>query len=379
MPISFSIDKKLILLVIIVSLITLLITAYLSYTYAEQILIERANDLLLGESTVRGNSLRLLFESRIEQNKILANDPMIKILVTELNETSDNEFDKVRESKRRDFLTQIQAFQTVIGFSIGFEDVKIIGTNGKVFFSLGKLTDNNFLHDPLFQKGLKKAIIDFEPTNTGKKMIIVSPIFAQDSKKNDDPIGVVISRMRTESLDNILVDKSGLGKTGEVYIVNDGFLMLSESRFIDKAIFKQKVDTIPVQKCFREGEEFTGFYPDYRNINIYGSSYCANDLGFVLLAEINESETIQPILVLQNRIFQSGLIIITIMIIAAFVIAKSMSRPLIKLKNAANQVASGDFHVRTNITTRDEIGELSQAFDYMAEKLHKSLINNRCS
>ena len=374
MPISFSIDKKLILLVIIVSLITLLITAYLSYTYAEQILIERANDLLLGESTVRGNFLRLLFESRIEQNKILANDPMIKILVTELNETSDNEFDKVRESKRRDFLTQIQAFQTVIGFSIGFEDVKIIGTNGKVFFSLGKLTDNNFLHDPLFQKGLKKAIIDFEPTNTGKKMIIVSPIFAQDSKKNDDPIGVVISRMRTESLDNILVDKSGLGKTGEVYIVNDGFLMLSESRFIDKAIFKQKVDTIPVQKCFREGEEFTGFYPDYRNINIYGSSYCANDLGFVLLAEINESETIQPILVLQNRIFQSGLIIITIMIIAAFVIAKSMSRPLIKLKNAANQVASGDFHVRTNITTRDEIGELSQAFDYMAEKLHKSLI-----
>jgi class 3 adenylate cyclase len=51
-----------------------------------------------------------------------------------------------------------------------------------------------------------------------------------------------------------------------------------------------------------------------------------------------------------------------------------MSRPLIKLKNAANQVASGDFNVRTNITTKDEIGELSQAFDLMTEKLQKSLI-----
>jgi len=374
LPISFSIDKKLILLVILVSVVTLSITAYLSYTYAEQILIERASDLLLGESTVRGNSLRLLFESRIEQNKILANDPMIKILVTELSETPDNEFDKVRESKRGDFLTQIQAFQTVIGFSIGFEDVKIIGTNGKVFFSLDKLTDNNFLHDPLFQKGLKKSIIDFEPSTTGKKMIVVSPIFAQDSKKNDDPVGVVISKMRTESLDSILVDKSGLGKTGEVYIVNDAFLMLSESRFIDKAIFKQKVDTIPVQKCFREGEEFTGIYHDYRKISVYGSSYCANDLGFILLAEIDEAETIKPILVLQNRIFQTGLIIITIMIIFAFIISKSLSRPLIKLRNAVNQVASGDFNVRTNITTRDEIGELSQAFDYMTEKLQKSLI-----
>ncbi|MBS3925224.1 MAG: HAMP domain-containing protein [Nitrosarchaeum sp.] len=374
MQISFSIDKKLIFLVIIVSVITLLVTAYLSFNYAEQILIERASDLLLGESATRGNAVRLLFESRIDQNQILANDPMIKILVNDLNQVSEADLNKEREIKRRDFLTQIQAFQTLVGFSIGFEDVKIIGANGKVYFSLGKLTDNNFLQDPLFQKGLKKPIVDFEPTATGKKMIIVSPIFALDDKKNDDPIGVVISRMRTESLDNILTDSSGLGKTGEVYIVSDGFLMLSESRFIENAIFKQKVDTVPVQKCFRESEDYSGIYLDYRKINIYGSSYCANDLGFVLLAEIDESETIQPVMILQNRIFQTGLVITIIMTVVAFVISKSMSRPLIKLKNAANQVASGDFNVRTNITTKDEIGELSQAFDLMTEKLQKSLI-----
>jgi len=357
-----------------VSVITLLVTAYLSFNYGEQILREKANDLLIGESTARGNAIRLLFESQIDQNQILANEPMIKTLVNELNQTPENEFDKIRENKLGDFLTQIQAFQTRVGFSMGFEDVKIIGANGKVFFSLSKLTDNNFLHDPLFQKGLKTPTIDFEPTNTGKKMIIVSPIFAPDSKKDDEPIGVVISRMRTESLDSILANRSGLGETGEVYIVSDGFLMLSESRFIDRAIFKQKVDTIPVQKCFREGEEFTGFYPDYRKIPIYGSSYCANDLGFVLLAEIDEAEIIQPILVLQNRIFQTGLIITAVMTIIAFILSKSLSRPLIKLKNAANQVASGDFHIRTNITTRDEIGELSYAFDSMTEKLQRSLI-----
>ena len=357
-----------------VSVITLLVTAYLSFNYGEQILREKANDLLIGESTARGNAIRLLFESQIDQNQILANEPMIKTLVNELNQTPENEFDKTRENKLGNFLTQIQAFQTRVGFSMGFEDVKIIGANGKVFFSLSKLTDNNFLHDPLFQKGLKTSTIDFEPTNTGKKMIIVSPIFAPDSKKDDEPIGVVISRMRTESLDSILANRSGLGETGEVYIVSDGFLMLSESRFIDRAIFKQKVDTIPVQKCFREGEEFAGFYPDYRKIPIYGSSYCANDLGFVLLAEIDEAEIIQPILVLQNRIFQTGLIITVIMTIIAFILSKSLSRPLIKLKNAANQVASGDFHIRTNITTRDEIGELSYAFDSMTEKLQRSLI-----
>ena len=179
--------------------------------------------------------------------------------------------------------------------------------------------------------------------------------------------------MRTTVIDNILLNRSGLGETGEVYIVNNGFLMLSESRFIDDVIFKQKVDTIPVQNCFRNNEEHVDFYPDYRGIQVYGSSYCASDLGFVLLAEIDEAETVQPILILQDRILQTGLIITSVMIIIAFIMSKTLSKPLIKLKNAANKVADGNFDVRTNIKTSDEIGELSYAFDVMTQKLQNSL------
>ena len=51
---------------------------------------------------------------------------------------------------------------------------------------------------------------------SGKKMVVVSPIFADDSKKGDEPIGVIISRMRTTSIDNVLINRSGLGETGEV-------------------------------------------------------------------------------------------------------------------------------------------------------------------
>lgn len=374
MTLKFGLDKKLIVLVMIVSVIALSITAYLSFNYADQILKERQGDQLFGESRVRGDTLRLLFESRIEQNKILANDPMIRILVTELNETPDDQFEKIRDEKRRSFLTQVQAFQTLVGFSIGFEDMKIISSNGNLLFSLGRVTSNNYLNDPLFEKGLSQSFVDFEPSSSGKKMIVVSPIFLHDSKKGDEAIGVIISRMRTAALDNILTNRSGLGETGEVYIVNDGFLMLSESRFIQDVIFKQKVDTIPVQKCFREGKDHIGFYPDYRGITIYGSSYCAADLSFVLLAEIDEAEIVEPILVLQDRIFQTGLLITTGMAIIAFAISKTLSTPLIKLKNAANKVANGNFDVRTNIKTHDEIGELSYAFDSMAQKLQDSLI-----
>jgi class 3 adenylate cyclase len=205
-------------------------------------------------------------------------------------------------------------------------------------------------------------------------MIVVSPVFADDDKRGDEPIGIIVSKIRTAAIDNILLDRSGLGDTGEVYIVNDEFLMLSESRFFENAVYNQKVDTLGVQKCFNEGENNLGFYVDYRNIPIYGSSYCAKDLGIVLLAEIDEAEVEKPIGILQDRIFQTGIIMAIGMGIVAFIISKSFSRPLIKLKNAANKISSGDFDVRTNIKTGDEIGELSHAFDSMAQKLQDSLI-----
>ena len=374
MAISFNLGKKLILLVLIVSIVTISITGFLSFNYADQILKERAGGQLLGESTVRGDTLRLLFESRIKQNNILASDPMIQLLVSEMNQISENKLKESQESNRRDFLIQIQAFQELVGFSIGFEDTKIIGNNGKIFFSLSGNTNEDFVEDEFFQRGLKESFVEFESSEVGKKMIIVSPIFADDNKIGDEAIGVIISRMRTSSIDNVLVNRSGLGESGEVYIVNNQLLMLSESRFLDNVVFQQKVDTLAVQKCFNNGEEFLGFYEDYRNILIYGSSYCADDLGIVLLVEIDKAEVEKPINILQDRILQTGIVMTIGMGIAAFVISKSISRPVLKLKSAANKIASGDFEVRTNITTGDEIGELSHAFDSMAQKLEESII-----
>ncbi|MGB0856105.1 MAG: HAMP domain-containing protein [Nitrosopumilus sp.] len=359
----------------IVSVVALSITGYFSFNYADDILKKQTGDQLFGESTIRGETLRLLFESRIEQNYILANDPMIQFLIAEMNQVPEDQLREVKETNRRDFLIQIQAFQELIGFSIGFEDVKIIGSSGEVFFSLGGgITEENFGKNPLFKRGLKEAFIEFEPTEFNKKMIIVSPVFADDSKKGDEPIGVIISRTRTTTLDSILENRSGLGTTGEVYIVNNQLLMLSESRFFENAVFQQTVDTLAVKKCFNEGLNFSGSYDDYRDVSIYGSSYCAKDLGIVLLAEIDKKEVEEPIEILQDRILQTGIVITMGMGFVAFIISKSLSRPLIKLKSAANKITSGNFDVRTNIRTRDEIGELSHAFDSMAQKLQESLI-----
>ena len=75
---SFSLDKKLIFLVMIVSIFALATTSFLSFNYAEEILIQRVNNQLLSESTIRGNSIENLFDSRIKDLQNLSTDPAVQ-------------------------------------------------------------------------------------------------------------------------------------------------------------------------------------------------------------------------------------------------------------------------------------------------------------
>jgi len=71
------------------------------------------------------------------------------------------------------------------------------------------------------------------------------------------------------------------------------------------------------------------------------------------------------------------LIIISLMIglgIITYFLSKRLSDPITKLSDAANKITQGDFSVRTDIKSHDEIGQLSSSFDLMAQKLQESLI-----
>lgn len=357
----------------IVSAVTLVTITVLIYNFAQITLKEGVENQLLGESRIRGEAVRTLFYTRIKDAQILATIPMVHSLVSELNGLKeDPNFDSKMKEKRRDFFTEVRAFRELVGYSIGLVDVKIIGDDGTVYFSLGRVEKPNFSKDPRFIRGLSQPFVELEPTSQGERvMVIVTPIFGTEGKK---PIGVLIANTSTVELDKILLTRSGLGKTGEVYLVNKDGLMISESRFVKDAAFHQIVNTLPVATCFELGDNMGGLNRDYRGISTYSHSYCAKDLGFVLLAEKDESETFEPVQNLQSKIFLAGVVIIIVMIILAFFLSKRLSRPLIKLRDAANEIANGNFEIRTNINRSDEIGQLSLSFDAMAKKIQESLI-----
>lgn len=376
---TFSINRKLVFFVILVSIVAIFITSFLSFNSAEKILKETTHDLLIGEASTRGDAIVNLLESRLVNVQILANNPQLSSLVQEMNHDYKNHSGEIPPNDKKDqFLKIVNEYQKTVGYSIDLEDVKIIGPDGRMLFSLVNVSSNdaNELHVEMLE-GLKRPEMKFELKDKVKKLVIFHPLLTNDSEMTDNTVnGLLIAVMRTSDIDEILLNRSGLGKTGEVYMVNDDHVLISESRFVRDALFNQVVDTLPVIKCFEDGQNIGGeTYEDYRKIPIFGASYCAKTLEFVLIAEMDREETFGPVNELYKEILIVGILVTLGIGAIAFTLANLISRPLIRLTHAVNEVADGNFEVRTNIRTKDEIGHLSLAFDSMAKKMQEALIS----
>ena len=97
------------------------------------------------------------------------------------------------------------------------------------------------------------------------------------------------------------------------------------------------------------------------------------NFNLALLTEINESEILNPITNLQQMFFFIGITIIAGVGIVSVLISKSISKPIMKLKESADEIANGNFDTRSNIKSGDEVEQLSISFDAMAVKIQESL------
>ena len=201
------------------------------------------------------------------------------------------------------------------------------------------------------------------------------------SKREGSPIGIIVNRYRGDSLMGVTRSRisdefeqrlEGLGETGEVYIVNSDKLMITESRFIEDAIFKQVVDTEGVNAALDYGVGMTGIYNDYRGISVLGVSRYIEDIDWVILAEKEVSEAFAPLAYLKKVTIIMAVTGIMVVVTVAVFISKGITRPIYALVTATKTIARGDFTHVIQIKSRDEIGALSEAFNHMSFDLKKS-------
>ena len=72
---------------------------------------------------------------------------------------------------------------------------------------------------------------------------------------------------------------------------------------------------------------------------------------------------------IRRRILVAGAIALAVAILAGVLVARSLSRRVRRMEQAAGRVAQGDFTARFDVSARDELGRLARTLDHMQRQL----------
>jgi diguanylate cyclase (GGDEF)-like protein/PAS domain S-box-containing protein len=260
--------------------------------------------------------------------------------------------------------------------------INILSLEGRVVAS----TNNAEMGRDLFREACfeecKNAvtIVENRAGHMGLPEITIStPILTKETGR---PVGVIVNYILISELNKLLTGEyvkefgaiswgkgKGAWKTLEMYLVNRNKFMITKSIFVEDAVLKQIVDTLPVNLSLTSGEEMAGFYKDYRSVEVVGASMYIPSVKWVLLVEIDKSEVLAPIrYVLINALITAAVVIVMIALLFAGFINK-MVKPLWEISAAAKKIASGNFDVVIPVQTHDEIGVLCESFNYMTHHI----------
>lgn len=307
-------------------------------------------------------------------------------------------------------------FFTEIMKRFGFYDIFLVDyASGDIVYTVMKEVDfaTNLISGPYAGsnlgnvfRALKKrndrstVLRDFEfygPSYFSPASFIGTTIY-----ENEKPIGVLVFQVSIDRIDSVMTSShnwgnEGFGESGECYIVGEDHCMRNNSRFIieqpdrfftrlqhtvnetgnieamkrhNTTILYQKVSSEGVIEAL-EGETNTKVIKDYRDISVLSSYAPLNIQGvnWVLLAEIDAQEALAPVDIHTRRAVTYLLINSLLVILLAFILASTISKPIVLLSEASDKLAKSEFGAPILPDSKDEIGKLIVHFNKMAEAI----------
>lgn len=314
---------------IISGVIPLLSLSLLSYETAKKELKTASFNQLESVRKIKTNQLSTYYRDQLSQLQMLALNPYILEAAEELETNSFS----AKTS------THHQYFSKYIDFHRLYDLLLISRDKGLVFYSVKKESDyREKVHSSLEKvwneilSGKKFAISDtslYRPSNNTPAQFLATGIY-----RNHKLVSVLAIQISLQSIDSIMSERSGLGKTGETYLVGKDYRMRSDS-YLDpinhsvqsslKGELKYTgVKTIASQRAL-SGLEGSDIIKDYNN-NFVLSSYGPFDFyghRWAVIAEIDEAEIDQVISnALNGRVVSIILFSLLLLLLMALLISQ---------------------------------------------------------
>ncbi|HMA99633.1 MAG TPA: methyl-accepting chemotaxis protein, partial [Spirochaetota bacterium] len=205
-------------------------------------------------------------------------------------------------------------------------------------------------------------------------------------------VGVLAYQISLTKVNEIMQERTGMGETGETYLVGPDHLMRSDS-YLDPeshsvaASFKHpekgKVETRASLEALNNKHD-AEIIKDYNGNPVLSAYSPLNvfDKRWAIMAEIDEAEIDKPIVALEYAIIVIALIVLAVAAVVAVLFSRTISRPIAFVTEGANRFAIGDVELEgmsqdemNKINNRkDELGAVGKAFSrlisYMKEKVN---------
>jgi methyl-accepting chemotaxis protein len=275
-----------------------------------------------------------------------------------------------------------------------YYDLFLIHPQGHIFYTVKHEKDyqSNILTGEYAKSGLGQLVqtvlnskafamsdyAPYAPSDGEPAAFIAEPLV------NGDKVEVIVAlQLGDKGMNRIMHERTGMGESGEAYLVGGDKLMRSNSyhdqihrsiiaSFTDPA--KGSVDT-ESSRAALAGETGTDLVQDYRNVSVL-SAYTPVKIGNLiwgLLVEIDEAEAFAALNQLERTLGVIAVLGIIAIILIAWWITNTIRHPLTHLIDISKAIAAGNLNNDIQVKNRDEIGQLLQAFAAMQTQLREHL------
>jgi len=229
------------------------------------------------------------------------------------------------------------------------------------YFTQPMETRKLFIKDIFYSKFSSKMIMTFS-----------MPIFCS-THQGQHILAILVVRMDLEhSLYPLLQERIGLGKTGETLIVNRNVKALNALRWYENAPLNLQ---IKAQPAINAAQGKTGIIEsmDYRGENVLAAYTHIPKTGWGFICKQDVRELTAPIR--QLLVYNMAICLLSAMIILVFVlwISRAISKPIVDMGIAARKINHGDYSVRNEIHSQDELGSLAHFINEMTDTIESKI------
>jgi methyl-accepting chemotaxis protein len=380
---NVSLKTKLIIMTAMLSILSITVAGFYSYDTAKSSLLDEEFNKLDAVKIIKKNQIEAYFNTKRKDIETLSELPSIRKALRDYTEAYKKGINSVEYKESEKKWNGILSTYTK---KHNYYDLFLIDKNGNVVYTVCREPDyaTNLINGPYASTGLgiafkealngKFKITDIEhyaPSNDAPAMFMAVPVY-----DDGELIGVLALQIPLDEISKIMNERTGLGDTGETYLVGKDLLMRSDSRFSNEpTTLKLKVDT-ETAKLAIEGKEGHKIITDYRGVPVL-SSYApvtiCGQIKWGILSEIDLAEAMAPVDDLRNNII-IGLIVLALLSSAAayYILEHLIIRYLRELENILDELIKGNLEIEPKIKfNNDEIGRLYDKVSTLVENLQE--------